>query len=316
MNRSLLIATAWALTATLLFTLLFASGRLAEGGASAAQLLFLRFISGSLLVSVYCLMKAPYAFGSRNWPLHAGRAFCGSNGGLLIIQAATLLPLAQASALGLTEGVIGLLLAVILLKERLGLSQSLASLLCLIGAAITVLGDLPQSAEAGVAGTFASIGHPAFWQGAQIQGIACALGGAFLIALEGILMKFQTNRDSLPAILLWVNYFGLFFTGLWAAFTWQTLSLPIIIGGLLLGPLALTAQACNLKAYALAPASFLIPIYYAWLPYAGLLGWLLFAEIPGPALWIGGAILLLGGVLLTRSNPQEGPRAKAMATEQ
>jgi drug/metabolite transporter (DMT)-like permease len=74
------------------------------------------------------------------------------------------------------------------------------------------------------------------------------------------------------------------------AFDWTLLSL--------LGVVAMLGHICVTRALKLADAALIAPLQYTLLPWAILLGWLFFADVPGTAMLAGGAIIVLAGLIL------------------
>lgn len=285
---SALPAVLWALGGTALFTLVFASGKLAGGDLPALQILFIRYASGfTTLLALSLLSRQSLAAQiSRRPQWHLLRAVCGAGGGVCAIHAATVMPVADATAIGLTDGVLTMLLAVVFLRERAGLWHWGAALLCLAGAVIVIKGASPN----GILPLVNAVG----------AGAVFALLGALLIAVESILIKTLSMRESAQAVLLHVNFFGLLLLALPAVLLWTPLATWQLVFCLGLGPLAITAQYCWIRAFRGADAVLVSPIGYAWIVFAALLGLLLFDETPGLATLIGSLLICVGGVLLTR----------------
>lgn len=74
------------------------------------------------------------------------------------------------------------------------------------------------------------------------------------------------------------------------AFDWGLLSL--------LGVVAMLAHICVTRALKLADAALVAPLQYTLLPWAILLGWLFFADVPSPAMLVGGLVIVAAGLLL------------------
>ncbi|NAZ36201.1 DMT family transporter [Rubellimicrobium sp. CFH 75288] len=75
-----------------------------------------------------------------------------------------------------------------------------------------------------------------------------------------------------------------------SAFDWGLLSL--------LGVVAMLAHLCITRALKLAPAALVAPLQYTLLPWAIVLGWLFFADLPTWPMLAGGAIIVGAGLLL------------------
>jgi drug/metabolite transporter (DMT)-like permease len=66
----------------------------------------------------------------------------------------------------------------------------------------------------------------------------------------------------------------------------------------LLGIVAMLAHLCVNRALKLADAAVVAPFQYTLLPYAAVLGWLFFGDIPHPQTFAGAAIIILSGLYL------------------
>ena len=66
----------------------------------------------------------------------------------------------------------------------------------------------------------------------------------------------------------------------------------------LLGVVAMLAHVCVNRALKLADAAVIAPFQYTLLPWAILLGWLFFADVPRPAMLVGGALITGAGLLI------------------
>ncbi|QLQ18242.1 MAG: EamA family transporter [Exiguobacterium profundum] len=59
-------------------------------------------------------------------------------------------------------------------------------------------------------------------------------------------------------------------------------------------------QYCTIRGYRAAPLSVVAPVDNAWLVFAAILGFVAFGEVPGPMTVLGAALIIAGGVALTR----------------
>ncbi|KAA5606988.1 DMT family transporter [Roseospira marina] len=278
------IAVLWVLVATAIFTVIYASGKLMGGAIPALQMLFFRYVSGFVLVTVVAVLSGRSGVTRTRRPLaHLTRACCGAFGGAATIQAATLMPVANASALGLLTGVLTILLGIAVLKEVVSPGLWGATLVSLAGALLVVL------SQGGLA-----------LDGAYLWGAGFALIGAVLIALETILISTLSRSDRALTVLLYVNGFGVLLMAGPALVLWQPPTLGQIAVMVALGPLAITAQYCNIRGFRMAPASVLGPVDYTWLVFAAGLGAVVFGEIPAPLALVGFVLIVGGGVALTR----------------
>ncbi|MCF8480906.1 MAG: DMT family transporter [Rhodospirillum sp.] len=280
----------WTLLATALFTVVFASGRFADGVVHGFQIVFLRYVSGLATVALVGLLgrDGPGALISpRPWP-HLARALMGGLGGSCFIQGSAMLPLAHASAVGLLEGVVTVLLGILLLGERVNWVRWIGVAISLVGGVIAVSsgGDLSNLFDASP----------------ENIAVLLPLAGALLVAGENIMIRILARgTEHRLAILFHVNLFGVVILAPLAAWVWVTPDWTVVILFLCLGPLAIFAQYCNIRGFAMTEVSILGPIGYSWLVFAAALGWLAFAEVPKAGTWVGGGLIVLGGTLLALS---------------
>jgi drug/metabolite transporter (DMT)-like permease len=283
-------AALWVLGAAFAFSLLYASGKLTGGLVPAIQIVFIRYLSGFATVGGIALTRRQpvrdlLSGGRRH--LHLLRAFCGVGGGACSIWGATHMPLADASALALLQGVFTMVLAVRLLRERIVLMQGVAAALCVLGALIIVRGN-----------SGAATADPDTLNNAWAP--LAMLAGAFLTACEVILIKVLSRHESMLSMLLHVNGFASAILGVAMLVLWEPVE-PLTLAALcLIGPMAIFGQMCNVRAYRLADAAWLAPFTYSSVAFAALIGWAVFTTLPSLMAWIGTALIVAGGLLLIR----------------
>lgn len=91
---------------------------------------------------------------------------------------------------------------------------------------------------------------------------------------------------------------------------WQPLTLVVLAGLVAIGVLALLGDALLLGALRHADASTIAPLQYTQLLWAGLIGWLVFGEIPRTDTFAGMTLIVASGVLLlvaARRHTSAGP---------
>ena len=282
-------AIIWVTVGTALFSLIFASGKFADGAAAPLQILFLRYIGGlaTLLLVVVARRKRLSAYRSPKPLSHFVRAIFGASGGGALIYASANMPIVDATALGLLYVVFVIPLGVLVLKERLTSQHLGAVAVCCAGAAIVMASR----------GAFSGF-HLAYALPAGI-----AIIGAALLAVEGLMIKMLSHSDRAMTVLLYVNAFGILLMAGPAAAQWVPLSLESAMSFILLGPIAVTAQYCIVQGYRLASLSIVGPVDYTWLIFAGLIGFMFFGEKPTLGVAAGSAIIAIGGIMLAIIKP-------------
>lgn len=83
-----------------------------------------------------------------------------------------------------------------------------------------------------------------------------------------------------------------------APFGWVTPTAPDFAMLGMLGVVAMVAHVCVNRALKLADAAMVAPFQYTLLPWAILMGWLFFGDVPRPAMLLGGAIIIGAGLFI------------------
>jgi drug/metabolite transporter (DMT)-like permease len=276
-------AAVLALSSSLIFTLIFMSGRFVGDAASPIQIMFLRYVGGLITVSIICLVtrqtwgsiQSPYRL-SQFW-----RVFTGASGAIALIYGNAHMPLVDASAINLLRVVFLILLGMIVLHERLTSIRFVGIAICIAGAALVMI------ARGAFSGFSADYLVPA----------GVVLLGSMFVAAEGLLIKMLATSDKPLVTIVHANVFGVVLLFVPAVLTWGSLG-PVNFALLMLGPFAILGQYLTIKANSLASLSVLAPLSYASLIFAALIGWLFFAELPTLGVAIGAATIAAGGILL------------------
>lgn len=276
----------WAFFGVGLFGFIYISGRLSGGEVSAGQLIWFRYLGALATVCVWLVIRPEkrVQVRSRQVPVHVVRAIAGGGGGMAAIYAAAHMPVASATAIGLMDGLFVVLLGVFLLRERFSRLQWLASFVCLAGAATVVVSSGSVSIQA------------SDWLPAAV-----ALLGAFMVASESILIKKLARSEPSISVLFYVSLFGSIIFAIPAAMSWSGLNLGEIGIFLLLGPIAIVGQLCNINAFRNSDAALIGPIRYTWIIWGAFFGWIFFAELPTGPMAMGITLILAGGFYLAFS---------------
>ena len=231
------------------------------------------------------------------WPTHTLRVAFGWGGVTLMFAAAAFIPLSDATAISFLNPVIGMLLAIPLLGERVGPVRLSAAAIALVGAMI-LLRPTPD----------------AFQPAALL-----AVGAALSLGFEVIVIKRLTGREGPLQILLINNVIGVGIASAAAIWVWiaPTPQQWIALAGI--GFLMAAAQTCFINAIARADASFVGPFFYATLVFAAFYDFLVFGVRPDAVSVIGTVIILCGAGLLVwregRIRPSAGSPVGKIPTQ-
>lgn len=211
--------------------------------------------------------------------LHVGRAFAGSFGVTCMFAAATLIPLADATAISMLNPIIAMVLAIPLLGESVGPRRWAAAALSVVGALLLI-----------------RPGADSFQPAALI-----ALLAALVLAVEIIIVKLLSRREGTVQILLFSNGFGTILAGSAALFVWIWPTPMQWLGLVGIGLLMVSAQSLFLVAIRRGDASFVAPLFYATLIFAAVYDFVIFNVIPSALSNTGAGIIILGALLMAWS---------------
>ena len=209
-------------------------------------------------------------------PLHGMRVVLGYLTSTSIFWAASLMVLADATAISFLSPVVTLFLAWLFLRERVGWMRILAVGVMVTGAMILL-----------------RPGTSAFQPAALIALFAALTGGA-----ESIAIKMLTNRERVLQILFINNLIGVVIATAIASFVWvwptpfQWAALASVGFGMA------GAQITFTWAMRQVEASVIMPFIYTSLMFAALMDFWLFGDFPDVWAGVGAVVIVFGGILL------------------
>lgn len=196
------------------------------------------------------------------------------------------LPLADVMTFWLAAPIYVAALSPFLLREPVGRGTWIAVVAGFVG----VLVALAPSGTLSATGTIASMIGSACFAGMMITGRT--LRGTPDTALVFWQLVGAALAGAVFAPLAWTEP---------SALDWTLLAL--------LGIVAMGAHLCVTRALKLADAALVAPLQYTLLPWAMILGWLAFGDVPRPAMLIAAAVIVAAGLSLAW--PSRGRRAAA-----
>jgi drug/metabolite transporter (DMT)-like permease len=292
-SRDLVKAMGWVTLSAFLIALMFMLPKLAGAAVSPLQVAFFRYLAGfctilPFFLRTYGLKQAlPEIATPAKRPLtatHALRGSIGIAGVALGAYAVTHIPLANAQAIAMTNGVFAVALAALFLRERLTGADLVAGAICLAGA-IVVAGPDPAAPGWISLGALAALAQAVAW-GAEL-----------------VLIRFAAMRDAPERALVVVNGAACLILAVAMLWVWRPLPLAEAAILLCMGPVAIMGQYCNIRGFQLAATAQLVPISYSGLVFAALLGLVVFDEWPRPAAIAGAAMIVAGALYLARRTP-------------
>lgn len=285
-DNTLLRAAIWMIGAILSFSAMAIAGREASLSLDTFEIMMYRSFVGVIVVAVaITVLRRWHMVSTKRLAQHGLRNMAHFTGQNLWFYAVSVIPLAQVFALEFTSPIWVILLAPLLLGEKLTRMRGIAVTLGFIGILIVAR---PSPSTFNI-------------------GLACAAGSAIFFALTNIATKRLTRNESIWSIMFWLTTMQLTMGIIFAGWDFDiTLpdahSLPFI---LIIGCAGLSAHFCITNALSLAPAALVVPIDFARLPFIALLGWLIYGESVEIWLFVGAALILAGNFINIVSSRQQ-----------
>ncbi|MCT8997272.1 DMT family transporter [Chelativorans intermedius] len=269
-RRAERIGVIWLLADMTLISAMAALVKMEGAQYPAIQLVFLRSVVGVVIILPLVWRHRREIRHTRHTGRHIFRITCNALALTGNFAALAALPLALVSAIGFTRPLVVMLLAVLLLGERISTIRWLGAALGLAGVLVMVApGHVPL--DPGLAAAFASV-------------------------LFGSLAVVQTRalKDENTTVLMVFYTVGLsLISAVPAAMTWQPVQPADWAPLLAIGILAQLGQYCFLRAYQTAQANVLAPFGYLSIIFATATGYLLFGEVPRLTTMAGVLVILL-----------------------
>lgn len=216
------------------------------------------------------------------------RGFIGVVFLMAYFSGAAMIPVANSQALVFVSPLIAAVLAVVLLGEVIHIRRVTALLVGLAGALIIL--------------------RPGFNE--LSIGAGLVLLGALANAASNIIVKFKTRTDHPDTV---VFYLALYVTPLIlipALFVWQWPTAEQLMWLVAIGFCATLNQRFLSRAFAVADATAVLPFDFARLPFAAVIGFAVFTEIPDVWVWVGGFVIFAASIYMAHREAVAG-RVKA-----
>jgi S-adenosylmethionine uptake transporter len=237
------------------------------------------------------------------WPsrstmkIHIGRSVILTVMAFLFFWGIGRVPLAQAIALTFIAPLLSLLLAALVLDEKIGRRSIAGSILAFGGVIIIVFGQARADVGPGV-----------------LLGTAAIIGSALCYAVNIVLMRHQALAakpleinffQCLTILLLWIAVLPLIGLPVWPGNQWPWVAVASL--------LSTSGTLLFAWAYARGEASYLSVTEYSGFLWASALGWLVFRE-PVSLYTVGGAALIVAGCLIAARREAVVPAEIDVAT--
>ncbi len=191
-DNTLLRAAIWMIGAILSFSAMAIAGREASLSLDTFEIMMYRSFVGIIVVAAaITVLRRWHMVGTKRLAQHGLRNMAHFTGQNLWFYAVSVIPLAQVFALEFTSPIWVILLAPLLLGEKLTRMRGIAVTLGFIGILIVAR---PSPATFNI-------------------GLACAAGSAIFFALTNIATKRLTRNESIWSIMFWLTTMQLIMGG-------------------------------------------------------------------------------------------------------
>lgn len=258
-------------TGCLLFSVMGALVKLLGQQLDSFQIAFFRCCFGFIAILPFVLLKrGRHALRTTHFSGHFLRGALGVAALVAGFYATTRLPLTASTAISFTAPLFMILTAIFLLGEKVRWRRGLATVVGFIGVLVMVRPD----------------------RGTLEVGAMVGLFAAFLGALSTTLIKRLSATEAALTILVYFGLFSSILTAIPAYLVWRPPTGEELALLALIGALGAVGQFCQVRAFAAGELMAVAPIDYSRLIFAGIMGFLLFAELPDRYTLVGAAMIV------------------------
>jgi drug/metabolite transporter (DMT)-like permease len=275
----------WMAAAALAFTLMTTLIRETAKSVHPFEIAFFRALVNLVLMIPFAVRTGTAGLKTNNHKAFALRGVCGLVFLMTYFSGAALIPVAESQALSFTSPLWGSVLAVLLLSERITASRTFALVAGFVGVLIILRPGVVQVSA----------------------GALLVLAGALAAAASNTIVKFTTRTDHPDAVVFYQMVYVtplILVPALWV-WAWPTAEQLLLMFGV--GFFATLNQRFLSRAYAAADATAVLPFEFTRLPFAAVIGYLAFRELPDVWAWIGGAVIF-GASLYMVQRETRAPR--------
>ncbi len=276
----------WMVSAAGSFTIMTTLIREAATNIHPFEIAFIRALTNLLLMVPFVIRTRGAGLKTNNHKVFAFRGFCGFTFLMTYFPGAALIPVDQSQALIFTAPLWGAMLAVLFLGESIRPRRVLALIAGFAGALIILR---PGVAE-------------------PSSGALLVLAAALANATSNTIVKFTTRSDHPDTVVFYLMVYVTPMTFVPALFvwTWPNLGQLLLLTGV--GVFATLNQRFLSRAFATTDATAVLPFDFARLPFAAIIGFLVFAELPDIWVWVGGAVIFASSVYTAHHEAHEARR--------
>ncbi|WP_170588267.1 DMT family transporter [Ruegeria arenilitoris] len=293
-----LLAVTLKLSALFLFTAMSALVKALSADFPPGQMVFFRSLFAVPVIVAWLISRGELAQGFVvKKPMgHFWRGVLGTTAMGLTFTGLSLLPLPEVTAIGYATPIFTLILAALLLGERIRLIRIGAVAIGLLGVLIMIWPRL-GSADLGTGATI---------------GALCVLGATMARGFVQIHIRQLVQVDHPAAIVFYFSMTATLLSALTVFWGWTMPTLNQLLILITMGLIGGVAQILVTSSYRFGQASMLAPYDYTSMLFAIFIGYVWFDELPTLAILLGAALVIAGNAVVIWREHQLGlERGKA-----
>lgn len=298
------LAVTLKLSAIFLFTIMAALIKATSADVPPGEAVFFRSFFAIPVIVAWLAMRGELRHGllTKNPMGHFWRGLLGTTAMGLTFAGLGLLPLPEVTAIGYATPIFTVILAALMLGERIRMIRITAVLIGLVGVVIMV---------------WPRLGGAAGLEDGATLGAMCIITATIARAFVQIQIRKLVQGEHTAAIVFYFSATASVVSLLTLPFGWTLPSVGTL--GLLVfaGFMGGIAQILVTASYRYGPASMLAPYDYASMIFAIVLGYFWFGELPTVVMLVGAALVVAGNILVIwREHTLGLERARARAVSE
>lgn len=268
----------WMVVASFTYACTYAVVRELSGAFTSFQIVFFRSVLGIVFMTPWLLRAGRRALYFNHAGLYWSRTACNYIGMVMLMWGIGRLALQDVTALQFTIPLFTVLFVALILGEKVGVQRWTALLIGFSGALVIVR---PGFAEVSLASL-------------------AVLGCSALYGLSNVTTKRLTQLDDANAVVFHVFSLMMLVGLVPALWHWVTPTLAQLPWILAMGAFSTLATLSTTRGLAAADASVVMPINFLKQPFAAMLGFIFWAELPDSWTGLGSAIIFGAGWYIAR----------------
>jgi drug/metabolite transporter (DMT)-like permease len=279
----------WMVIIGTLVTLTLVCVRKVSPGVHVFEIVFFRSLFGVAVVGPWMARRGFASLALTRPGLIALRGALAFVGSVCMFLAATMLPLADVTAITFSRPIVAAIAAIVFLHEVVGPRRWGAIVAGIVGALIIVR---PGMVDLNL-------------------GVLLVFGTVAAQTWNVINLKILTRTEKPDAMAVWHLISMIPLALVASLFVWTWPSIEALGWMAAIGVLEMLAQRAMSRAYAAADTTVVLAFSFTRLPVAALLGFVLFGEVPALWVWAGAAVITASSVYIAHQESQGGRKPPA-----